>query len=180
MPAAPARRPSASQASPTTPSGTVRQHRSAESHHAFAAMSGQAPSLYSSSASSTAVHQQKIIHILVNRLRNKVLSPFLSSSLLAHVVQLPSNSGVDLTQVETDPAVDETVRCLVELSKDSLDIIGLALTEVLDKLTKVCFLRCLLSIRYQVFPRFYSKRMGITFGQSTSCSPNFSSSRFFR
>jgi hypothetical protein len=50
---------------------------------------------------------------------------------------LPSNSGVDLTQVETDPAVDETVQCLVELSKDSLDIIGLALTEVLDKLTKV-------------------------------------------
>ena len=75
MPTAPARRPSASQASPTTPSSTVRQHRSAESHHAFAAMSGQAPSLYSSSASSTAVHQQKIIHILVNRLRNKVLSP---------------------------------------------------------------------------------------------------------
>ncbi|KAF8506037.1 hypothetical protein F5888DRAFT_1937943 [Russula emetica] len=120
MPTAPARRPSASHASPPTPSSTVRQHRSAESHHAFAAMSGQAPSLYSSSASSTAAHQQKIIHILVNRLRNK----------------LPSNSGVDLTQVETDPAVDETVRCLVELSKDSLDIIGLALTEVLDKLTK--------------------------------------------
>lgn len=39
--------------------------------------------------------------------------------------------------METDPAVDETVRCLVELSKDSLDIIGLALTEVLDKLAKV-------------------------------------------
>jgi hypothetical protein len=74
MPTAPARRPSASHASPTL-STTVRQHRSAESHHAFAAMSGQAPSLYSSSASSTAAHQQKIIHILVNRLRNKVLPP---------------------------------------------------------------------------------------------------------
>ena len=46
---------------------------------------------------------------------------------------------MDLTQVETDPAVDETVRCLVELSKDSLDIIGLALTSVLDKLAKVRF-----------------------------------------
>jgi neurofibromin 1 len=109
-------------------------------------MSGQPPSFYSSNTSSAAAHQQKIIHILVNRLRNKVLFPFFSSSRLAHVVQLPSNSGVDLTQVETDPAVDETVRCLVELSKDSLDIIGLALTEVLDKLTKVCFLPCLLSI----------------------------------
>ena len=139
MPTAPARRPSASHASPITPSSTVRQHRSAESHHAFAAMSGHAPSLYSSNASSTAAHQQKIIHILVNRLRNKVLSPLFLFLLLAHVVQLPSNSGVDLTQVETDPAVGETVRCLVELSKDSLDIIGLALTEVLDKLTKVCF-----------------------------------------
>jgi hypothetical protein len=60
--------------------------------------------------------------------------PVLVGPLLAHAVQLPSNSGVDLTQVETDPAVNETVRCLVELSKDSLDIIGLALTEVLYKL----------------------------------------------
>ncbi|KAH9981838.1 hypothetical protein BJV74DRAFT_778311 [Russula compacta] len=118
MPSAPVRRPSASaNHSSSTPSSSVRQHRSAESHHAF---TGQPPSFYSSNTSSAAAHQQKIIHILVNRLRNK----------------LPSNSGVDLTQVETDPAVDETVRCLVELSKDSLDIIGLALTEVLDKLAK--------------------------------------------
>jgi hypothetical protein len=146
MPTAPARRPSASHASPTTPSSSVRQHRSAESHHAFTTMSGQPPSLYSSNTSSAAAHQQKIIHILVSRLRNKVLFPFFSSPCLAHLLQLPTNSGVDLTQVETDPAVDETVRCLVELSKDSLDIIGLALTEVLDKLTKVCFLPCLLSI----------------------------------
>lgn len=148
MPTVPARRPSASHASPT-PSSTVRQHRSAESHHAFTAMSGQAPSFYSSNTSSTAAHQQKIIHILVNRLRNKVLSSlFLFPLARSCLAKLPSNSGVDLTQVETDPAVDETVRCLVELSKDSLDIIGLALTEVLDKLTKVCFLPCLSSIRY--------------------------------
>lgn len=102
-------------------------------------MSNQPPSFYSTNTSSAAAHQQKIIHILVNRLKNKVLSSvlFLSSSL-AHPFQLPSNSGVDLTQVETDSAVDETVRCLIELSKDSLDIIGLALTEVLDKLAKVC------------------------------------------
>jgi hypothetical protein len=150
MPPAPARRPSASasHASPTTPSSSVRQHRSAESHHAFT-LSGQPPSFYSSNASSAAAHQQKIIHILVNRLRNKVLFPFFSSSCRAHLLQLPSNSGVDLTQVETDPAVDETVRCLVELSKDSLDIIGLALTEVLDKLSKVCFLPFLLFISFK-------------------------------
>jgi neurofibromin 1 len=147
MPTAPARRPSASAShvSPTTPSSSVRQHRSADSHHAFTAMSGQPPSFYSSNTSSAA-HQQKIIHILVNRLRNKVFFPVFSFPSLAHLSQLPSNSGVDLTQVETDPAVDETVRCLVELSKDSLDIIGLALTEVLDKLSKVCFLPLLLSI----------------------------------
>ena len=144
----PTRRPSAStsHASPTTPSSSVRQHRSADSHHAFTAMSGQPTSFYSSNTSSAAAHQQKIIHILVNRLRNKVLFPVFSFPSLAHLSQLPSNSGVDLTQVETDPAVDETVRCLVELSKDSLDIIGLALTEVLDKLSKVCFLPLLLSI----------------------------------
>jgi hypothetical protein len=102
-------------------------------------MSSQPPSFYSSNSSPAAAHQQKIIHILVNRLRNKVGSPYHLSYLLhPHSLQLPSNSGVDLTQVEIDSAVDETVQCLVELSKDSLDIIGLALTEVLDKLTKVC------------------------------------------
>ncbi|KAI0306901.1 hypothetical protein B0F90DRAFT_1915023 [Multifurca ochricompacta] len=122
MPAIPVRRPSASaNHSSSTPSSSVRQHRSTESHHGFtAAMITQPPSFYSSNTSPATAHQQKIIHILVNRLRNK----------------LPSNSGVDLTQVETDSAVDETVQCLVELSKDSLDIIGLALTEVLDKLAK--------------------------------------------
>ncbi|KAH9030143.1 hypothetical protein EDB85DRAFT_1456161 [Lactarius pseudohatsudake] len=119
MPAIPVRRPSAS-ANHSTPSNLVRQHRSTESHHGFTTTTTQAPSFYSTSTSPTASHQQKIIHILVNRLRNK----------------LPSNSGVDLTQVETDSAVVETVQCLVELSKDSLDIIGLALTEVLDKLAK--------------------------------------------
>ena len=139
MPAMPARRPSAS-ANNSIPSNSVRQHRSTESHHGFTATSSQAPSFYSSNTSPAASHQQKIIHILVNRLKNKVLSSssHLSNLLYAHCLQLPSNSGADLTQVETDPAVVETVQCLVELSKDSLDIIGLALTEVLDKLAKVC------------------------------------------
>ncbi|KAF8270977.1 hypothetical protein EI94DRAFT_1797570 [Lactarius quietus] len=115
----PARRPSASTTN-STPSNVVRQHRSAESHHGFTTTTSQAPSFYTSNSSPATSHQQKIIHILVNRLRNK----------------LPSNSGVDLTQVETDSAVVETVQCLVELSKDSLDIIGLALADVLDKLAK--------------------------------------------
>ena len=179
MPPAPVRRPSASaNHSTSTPSSSVRQHRSAESHHAFTTMSNQPPSFYSSNTSSAAAHQQKIIHILVNRLKNKVLFSVPSlSSCLAHPLQLPSNSGVDLTQVETDSAVDETVRCLVELSKDSLDIIGLALTEVLDKLAKVCPLSFLSFVRFNL-PQPYSKRMHITFGRSMSSSPNFLSSRF--
>jgi hypothetical protein len=83
---------------------------------------------------------------------------------------------VDLTVVETDPAVDETVRCLVELSKDSLDIIGLALTEVLDKLAKVRFSSFPSFIRFNI-PRSYSNRMRITFGRLMFFSPNFSFSR---
>lgn len=84
MPSAPVRRPSASaNHSSSTPSSSVRQHRSAESHHAF---TGQPPSLYSSNTSSAAAHQQKIIHILVNRLRNKVLFPVQSPPCLAHLL----------------------------------------------------------------------------------------------
>jgi hypothetical protein len=76
MPPAPVRRPSASaNHSSSTPASSVRQHRSADSHHAFTTMSTQPPSFYSSNTSSAAAHQQKIIHILVNRLRNKVLFP---------------------------------------------------------------------------------------------------------
>ena len=79
MPPAPVRRPSASaNHSSSTPSSSVRQHRSAESYHAFTTMSAQSPSFYSSNTSSATAHQQKIIHILVNRLRNKVLPSHLS------------------------------------------------------------------------------------------------------
>ena len=178
MPAMPVRRPSASTNHPI-PSNVVRQHRSTESHHGFTTMSTQPSSFYSSNTSPAASHQQKIIHILVNRLKNKVLSPpSLSYLLRAHYLQLPSNSGADLTQVETDPAVVETVQCLVELSKDSLDIIGLALTEVLDKLAKVrSHLFCPpLSLS---FCSYYSKQMRTAFGRSMSFSPSCLSSKSF-
>ncbi|KAI0065862.1 hypothetical protein BV25DRAFT_1988944 [Artomyces pyxidatus] len=116
----PTRRPSASasQMSTTTPTNSVRNHRSNDSHHMTA--HAQHPPFYASSSAAGATHQQKIIHVLVNRLRNK----------------LPSNSGVELPGVESDQAVEETVQCLVEMSRDSLDVIGLALTELLDKLAK--------------------------------------------
>lgn len=83
---------------------------------------------------------------------------------------------MDLTQVEADPAVDETVRCLVELSKDSLDIIGLALTGVLDKLAKVRVSYFLSFVRSNI-PQSCSNRMRITFGRLMSFSHNFLSLR---
>ena len=51
--------------------------------------------------------------------------------------QLPCNSGISLTELEADEAVQQTVESLIELSKDSLDMISLALTEQIDKLAKV-------------------------------------------
>lgn len=87
MPPAPVRRPSASaNHSSSTPSSSVRQHRSAESHHAFTTMSTQPPSFYSSNTSSATAHQQKIIHILVNRLRNKVRTFSSHLSLLVSLI----------------------------------------------------------------------------------------------
>ena len=52
--------------------------------------------------------------------------------------QLPCNSGISLTELEADDAMQQTVEALVDLSRDSLDMISLALTEQLEKLAKVC------------------------------------------
>ena len=50
--------------------------------------------------------------------------------------------------------MQQTVEALVDLSRDSLDMISLALTEQLDKLAKVrrilCCLRCYLSVSQQI------------------------------
>ncbi|KAI0040644.1 hypothetical protein FA95DRAFT_1647858 [Auriscalpium vulgare] len=118
----PTRRPSASAGPMSSSSHTnnVRNHRSNDSQHTFLGSSTQGPSMYASSIAPGATHQQKIISVLVNRLKAK----------------LPLHSGVDLQTVEGDGAVIETVQCLVEMSRDSLDIIGYALTELLDKLAK--------------------------------------------
>ncbi|TFY83118.1 hypothetical protein EWM64_g893 [Hericium alpestre] len=120
----PARRPSASasQATSTGPSQPVRTHRSNDSHHAFMGLAHQNNSgLYSASTAGGASPQQKIIHVLVSRLKNK----------------LPCHSGLELPLIESDDAVEETIACLVDLSKDSMDVIALALTELLDKLPKL-------------------------------------------
>lgn len=51
--------------------------------------------------------------------------------------QLPCNSGISLERVEADKSMQQAVETLVELSKDSLDMIAWALTELLDRLAKV-------------------------------------------
>ncbi|KAI0677196.1 hypothetical protein C8Q78DRAFT_1180405 [Trametes maxima] len=100
-----------------------RVHRSNGSNHSISAQSPilQPQNLpYASSTNIPPSPQQKVVQVLINRLKNK----------------LPCNSGISLTELEGDDAVQQTVESLVELSKDSLDMISLALTEQLDKLAK--------------------------------------------
>ncbi|KAG5638079.1 hypothetical protein H0H81_001929 [Sphagnurus paluster] len=80
--------------------------------------STQQHSLVSLGASATP--QQKVVQVLVNRLKNK----------------LPSNSGVSLDRLESDGAIQQAIEALVELSHDSLDIITWALSELLERLAK--------------------------------------------
>ncbi|CDO69579.1 hypothetical protein BN946_scf184759.g19 [Trametes cinnabarina] len=100
-----------------------RVHRSNGSNHSISA---QSPVIspqnlpYASSTNIPPSPQQKVVQVLINRLKNK----------------LPCNSGISLVELEADDAIQQTVESLVELSKDSLDMISLALTEQLDKLAK--------------------------------------------
>ena len=48
-----------------------------------------------------------------------------------------------LSDLENDDAIQQTVESLVEISTDSLDIVALALTELLEKLHKVRTEQCL-------------------------------------
>ncbi|TCD61394.1 Ras GTPase activating protein ira2 [Steccherinum ochraceum] len=88
-------------------------------------VSGQSPLNSSSnlpygSSNVPATPQQRIVHVLVNRLKNK----------------LPSHAGTSLADLEDDEAIQQTIETLVDLSKDSLDIIAWAVAELLDKLAK--------------------------------------------
>ncbi|KAI0329579.1 hypothetical protein GY45DRAFT_1324865 [Cubamyces sp. BRFM 1775] len=103
--------------------GSSRNHRSNGSNHSISAQSPILSSQNLPYASSTNIPpspQQKVVQVLINRLKNK----------------LPCNSGISLTELEADDAVQQTVESLIELSKDSLDMISLALTEQIDKLAK--------------------------------------------
>ncbi|KAG6919754.1 hypothetical protein DXG01_001588 [Tephrocybe rancida] len=112
----PARRPSAS----IGPSQlSARVHKSSDSHHILMG-TGSAHQHSLLSLSGAGAPQTKVVQVLVNRLKNK----------------LPSNSGVPLDRLEADTAVQQVIETLVELSHDSLDIIALALCELLERVTK--------------------------------------------
>jgi len=118
-------------------------HRPTEPHHApftTAPISVLHPSMQSLGTSGpAATPQQKVVQVLVNRLKNKVGLPGLSFEITrANGSQLPCHSGFSLARVETDLSMRQTIETLVSLSRDSLDMIVWALTELLDRLAKVC------------------------------------------
>ncbi|KAJ3504772.1 hypothetical protein NLJ89_g7765 [Agrocybe chaxingu] len=121
------RRPSASVV-PTanTPNASaILVHRTIESQHVFPQVP---PSTHHhhhhhhalQTLGASATPQQKIVQVLVNRLKHK----------------LPCNSGLSLDRVESDQPTQQAIETLVELSKDSLDMIAWALSELLDRLAK--------------------------------------------
>ncbi|KAJ7034157.1 hypothetical protein C8F04DRAFT_582650 [Mycena alexandri] len=91
---------------------TTRVAKSSDSH-GFGAISH---STLSSSASATP--QQKIVQVLVARIKSK----------------LPYNSGLRLDELEADNATQQAVEALVTLSQGSMDIITWALSELLENL----------------------------------------------
>ncbi|KAF8076811.1 hypothetical protein FPV67DRAFT_1605221 [Lyophyllum atratum] len=114
----PVRRPSASTGQAHN-SSSSRAHKTSNSHHVLMSMGSTQPhSLLSLGASATP--QQKVVQVLVKRLKDR----------------LPSNSGVSLDYLEADTAIQQAIEALVELSHDSLDIIAWALSELLERLAK--------------------------------------------
>ncbi|KAJ3719315.1 hypothetical protein C8R42DRAFT_777357 [Lentinula raphanica] len=118
----PARRPSASAgiiSNGSSASSSTRIHKSSDSHshHAIFAQSHSASSLNHGAPPTS---QQKIVQVLVNRLKNK----------------LPCNSGEPLVRLESDIATQQAVDALVNLAHEALDMIGFAVGELLEKLTQ--------------------------------------------
>ena len=116
------------------PSAT-RIHRPNDSFHGFP--TPVPPSAPYNAANSTP--QQKVVHTLVNRLKNRASDAEQHCpSLYVHpLFQLPVNSGVDICQVEADEALQQAIETLVGLSHESVDIIAWAIAELLDKFAKV-------------------------------------------
>ena len=128
--------PSTTSSSNTTP---ILVHKTTESH----AYASSYPPKYSlqTPVGVSATPQQKIVDVLVNRLRNKVLWHLLDYVCtyieIFFLFQLPCNSGVPLDRVESDIPTRQAIEMLVELSVDSLDMIAWTLSELLDRLAKV-------------------------------------------
>lgn len=120
----PARR--ASTAATTQPHAAGRVHRSNGSNTSVAGPSptvihGSSPySSTSNGAAAAGTPQQKMVVVLINRLKAK----------------LPCYSGTALPEVENDDPIRQTVDALVDISRDSPDIVAWALTELLEKLHK--------------------------------------------
>ncbi|KAJ7724736.1 hypothetical protein DFH07DRAFT_1066990 [Mycena maculata] len=91
---------------------TTRVAKSSDSH----GFGGISHTTLSSNASATP--QQKIVQVLVARLKSK----------------LPYNSGMKLDELEADTATQQAVEALVTMSHDSMDIIAWALSELLERL----------------------------------------------
>ncbi|KAJ3987640.1 hypothetical protein F5890DRAFT_1563214 [Lentinula detonsa] len=118
----PSRRPSASAGiinNGSSASSLTRVHKASDSrsHHAIFGQSHSASSLNHGAPPTS---QQKIVQVLVNRLKNK----------------LPCNSGEPLVRLESDNATQQAVNALVNLAHEALDMIGFALGELLEKLTQ--------------------------------------------
>ncbi|TFK46902.1 hypothetical protein OE88DRAFT_1666689 [Heliocybe sulcata] len=119
----PIRRPSASaghmpSSINSNAGSSSRVHKSNDSYQAFG---GSAGGLYSStSAAAQGPPQHKVVVSVINRLKNK----------------LPCNSGLSLDMIEADAALQQTVECLVDLSRDSVDLIAWNLADVVERLAK--------------------------------------------
>lgn len=115
------------------PSST-RIHRTNESLHGFTT---PVPPNAPYNANSTP--QQKVVHTLVNRLKNRAsgAEQHCLSIYIHTLFQLPVHSGVNLCQVEADEALQQAIETLVDLSHDSVDVIAWAIAELLDKFAKV-------------------------------------------
>jgi len=135
--AMPIRRPSVS-AEPAQSS--IRVHRSNDSHHVHTGNGGSIhPPSVAYAGASTTPQQKSVVQALINnRIKKKVRplsTPALASPLTCQ--KLPIHSGLSLDIVESDPATQSAVGALVEIAHESLDIISLSLSELLERLAKV-------------------------------------------
>lgn len=92
-----------------------------------------------STLGTSATPQQKVVQVLVARLKNKVSVLRVGSDgpFDAFDLQLPCYSGVSLDQLEADNATQQAIDALVDLAHDSLDLIALGLSELLERLAQV-------------------------------------------